>query len=145
MQSSDRQVAGVKLTPPGNCWTSVVDPNRTSLPPNFGVNLLFSIALPDRVALAGTRLSVWCSLRARLYLAAVDKRDRWIEDHPISRLIPVSTSTRVPKSRFTPTLRISALPWLTTATCIPLRLKIIASAGTERLGVLRGMCNSIVH
>jgi putative molybdopterin biosynthesis protein len=37
---------------------------------------------------------------------------------------PLSTSTRVPESRFTPTLWISALPSLTTATCIPSRLKI---------------------
>jgi hypothetical protein len=37
------------------------------------------------------------------------------------------------------TLRISALQLLTTATCIPPRLKMLASADTERLGVLRGI------
>jgi hypothetical protein len=42
-------------------------------------------------------------------------------------------------------LRISALPLLTTATCIPLRLKMIASAGTERLGILRGIWSSTVQ
>ena len=44
-----------------------------------------------------------------------------------------STSTCVPMSRFTPTLRISALPSLTTATCIPSRLKMMASVGINRL------------
>jgi hypothetical protein len=57
-------------------------------------------------------------------------------------LRPVSTSTRVPKSRVTLTLRISALPPLSTATCSPLRLKMIASAGTTKDGVVRGILSS---
>jgi hypothetical protein len=32
MQSPDRQVAGVELTLPGNCWKSVVDPKRNNRP-----------------------------------------------------------------------------------------------------------------
>jgi hypothetical protein len=51
------------------------------------VNLRFFIALRDRVAMAIVRLSVWCHcLAARLHLAAVDKRDRRIEDHLIALL-----------------------------------------------------------
>ena len=54
-------------------------------------------------------------------------------------LTPSSASTHVPKSRITPSLRISTLPSFTTATCNPLRLKMIASAGTLKDGVGRGI------
>jgi hypothetical protein len=36
MQSRDRQLAGVKLTLSGNCWTSLVDPEETSRPTRKG-------------------------------------------------------------------------------------------------------------
>src|ERR1700674_5072462 len=51
-------------------------------------------------------------------------------------LTPSRASTSVPRSRATDILRICARPFSTTATCNPSRLKMIASAGTERPGVL---------
>src|SRR6266853_7056978 len=53
------------------------------------VSLLLSIALRDRIALTAGRRSAWCSgLGASLHLASIDKIDRRIEDHLISRLDP---------------------------------------------------------
>ena len=77
-------------------------------------------------------------LRVSLHSAAVNEVDRWIEDHLIARLnsgIHLHSLAQIAFHSHGANFR---LPSLTTATCIPSRLKMMASARTERLGDLRG-------
>src|ERR1700739_2319820 len=88
-EPAGRRLAGVKLKFTDKYRTSVTDPNRTSLPFNFGANRLLSICAAGPRGAGRRRLSVWWSgLGARLHLAAVDKCEGRIEDHLISGLDP---------------------------------------------------------